>query len=220
VNRWRIGDDDREIFRLAVPALGALIAEPLYVLADTAIIGHLGTEELSGFAIASGILLTAYSLFIFLAYGTTASVARLVGAGQEREAAHQAIQGIWLATIAGVVWRVACGHSREPLIALFTDDRRCVRTRSCICASRYRGFRHCSSRWRGSGISEASKTRDAVVGRARHRSLFNLVLETILIFGLGLGVGASRSLRHSPSGSPPRAISLDRARRCAASMSR
>ena len=94
---------DREIVRLAIPALGALIAEPLYILADTAVVGHLGSDPLAGLAVASSILLIIYSLFIFLAYGTTASVARLIGAGDERQAAHQAVQGMWLAVLVGVV---------------------------------------------------------------------------------------------------------------------
>jgi MATE family, multidrug efflux pump len=83
---------DREILRLALPAFGALVAEPLYILADTAVVGHLGTAPLGGLAVASSILLSGYAIFIFLAYGTTAAVARLVGAGDEREAAHQADQ--------------------------------------------------------------------------------------------------------------------------------
>src|ERR671919_3164923 len=92
---------DREIARLAVPAFGALIAEPLYILSDTAIVGHLGTPQLGGLAVASGVLLTLHSVFIFLAYGTTAAVSRLLGAGDEREAAHQAVQSLWLAGIIG-----------------------------------------------------------------------------------------------------------------------
>ncbi len=73
---------DRELLRLAVPALGALLAEPLYVLTDTAVVGHLGTAELGGLAVASAALLFGYGLCIFLAYGTTAAVARLTGAGE------------------------------------------------------------------------------------------------------------------------------------------
>nr|MBA2282848.1 hypothetical protein [Acidimicrobiia bacterium] len=94
---------DRQIVRLAVPALGSLIAEPLYILADTAVIGHLGTPQLAGLAVAGSILLTAHALCIFLAYGTTAAVARLLGAGDEAGAAHQAVQGLWLGGGLGVV---------------------------------------------------------------------------------------------------------------------
>ena len=39
---------DREILRLAVPAFLALVAEPLFLLSDAAIVGHLGTTELAG----------------------------------------------------------------------------------------------------------------------------------------------------------------------------
>jgi Na+-driven multidrug efflux pump len=88
-------DDDREILRLAVPALGALIAEPLYILADTAVVGRMGTPELGGLALASAVLLTTHAVFNFLAYGTTSAVARLIGAGELRRAAqHPLSSGI------------------------------------------------------------------------------------------------------------------------------
>ncbi|MDQ0832131.1 hypothetical protein QF032_003975 [Streptomyces achromogenes] len=66
---------DREILALAVPAFGALVAEPLFVMADSAIVGHLGTAQLAGLGIASALLTTAVSVFVFLAYATTAAVA-------------------------------------------------------------------------------------------------------------------------------------------------
>ena len=83
------GPTDRQILALALPALGALIAEPLYILADTAVVGNLGTPQLGGLALASSLLLIAFAVFIFLAYGTTSAVARLLGAGEHRQAAHQ-----------------------------------------------------------------------------------------------------------------------------------
>lgn len=70
---------DREIVRLAVPAFLALVAEPLFLLADAAIVGHLGVRELAGLGIAAAILQTAVGLCVFLAYGTTAAVARHLG---------------------------------------------------------------------------------------------------------------------------------------------
>ena len=78
---------DREIVLLALPALGALAAEPLYLLVDTAMVGHLGTEELAALAIAGTLIAGAFTLFNFLTYGTTAQVARLHGAGEEIAAA-------------------------------------------------------------------------------------------------------------------------------------
>ena len=113
---------DREILRLALPAFGALVAEPLYVLTDTAIVGHLGTTQLGALSAASAVLLTGYSICIFLAYGTTAAVARLVGAGEHRRAAHEAVQGIWLALLLGVVLAVVGAFLGRRALQLFGND--------------------------------------------------------------------------------------------------
>ncbi|MFC5665836.1 MATE family efflux transporter [Kitasatospora misakiensis] len=96
---------DREILALAVPAFGALVAEPLFLMADSAIVGHLGTAQLAGVGVASAALTTATGVFVFLAYATTAAVARRIGAGDRRAAIQQGIDGIWLALAlsAGVV---------------------------------------------------------------------------------------------------------------------
>ncbi|WP_327116754.1 MATE family efflux transporter [Streptomyces sp. NBC_01341] len=94
---------DREIIALAVPAFGALVAEPLFVMVDSAIVGHLGTPQLAGLAIAAALLTTAVSIFVFLAYATTAAVARRVGAGDLASAIRQGMDGIWLALLIGVV---------------------------------------------------------------------------------------------------------------------
>jgi MATE family, multidrug efflux pump len=93
---------DREILRLALPALGALAAEPLYVLVDTAIVGHLGTPELAALALAGTILTGSFTLFNFLTYGTTAQVARYHGAGQPLVAGRLAAQALWLSAGIGL----------------------------------------------------------------------------------------------------------------------
>ncbi|MFE9699389.1 MATE family efflux transporter [Streptomyces sp. NPDC006270] len=92
---------DREILALAVPAFGALVAEPLFVMVDSAVIGHLGTPQLAGLGIAAALLMTAVSVFVFLAYATTAAVARRVGAGDLPAAIRQGMDGIWLALLLG-----------------------------------------------------------------------------------------------------------------------
>jgi putative MATE family efflux protein len=92
---------DREIIALAVPAFGALVAEPLFVIVDSAIIGHLGTPQLAGLGVAAALLTTAVSIFVFLAYATTAAVARRVGAGDLASAIRQGMDGIWLALLIG-----------------------------------------------------------------------------------------------------------------------
>ncbi|MCW2782788.1 MAG: family efflux transporter [Marmoricola sp.] len=110
---------DREILRLAIPAFLALVAEPAFLLADSAIVGHLGTPQLAGLGIAAGVIGTVISLCIFLAYGTTASVARRIGAGDVRGALAEGIDGIWLAIGIGLV-ATAVGATLTPwLVGLF-----------------------------------------------------------------------------------------------------
>ncbi|MFD5829150.1 MATE family efflux transporter [Lentzea sp. NPDC060358] len=93
----------RRVIGLAVPALGVLAAEPLYVLVDTAVVGHLGALPLAGLALG-GVLLTQVSTQLtFLSYGTTARTARLHGAGRRQEAVEEGVQATWLALAAGVL---------------------------------------------------------------------------------------------------------------------
>ncbi len=110
---------DREILRLAVPAFLALVAEPLFLLSDAAIVGHLGTPELAGLGIAGVVLQTVVGLCVFLAYGTTAGVARRLGAGDRRGALAQGVDGLWLAVVIGAVATVAGVAATGPLVEAF-----------------------------------------------------------------------------------------------------
>lgn len=110
---------DREIVALAVPAFGALVAEPLFLMADSAIVGHLGTAQLAGLGIASALLTTAVSIFVFLAYATTAAVARRVGAGDLQAAIRQGMDGIWLALLLGAAVIAVALPTAPALVDLF-----------------------------------------------------------------------------------------------------
>lgn len=109
----------REILRLAVPAFLALVAEPVFLLADSAIIGHLGTTQLAGLGVASAALITAANIFVFLAYGTTSIVARQVGAGSLRAAVGAGVDGLWLAIGIGLVVGALVAAYAAPLCELF-----------------------------------------------------------------------------------------------------
>lgn len=182
---------DRDIARLAVPALGALIAEPLYVLADTAVVGHLGTPQLGGLALAGQALLSVHAISIFLAYGTTAAVSRLLGANQQAEAARQAIQSIWLALFigiagAGLLWALAdptlgalgaedeiLDHARRYLLLSLPGLPAMLISLACV------GYLR--------GLQDT--VRPLIV--AGVTAVGNLVLELVLIYGFDHGVGAS-----------------------------
>ena len=110
---------DREVLRLAVPALGALVAEPLFLLADSALVGHLGVAPLAGLGIASAVLQTIVGLMIFLAYSTTPAVARRFGAGRPGDAVSVGIDGMWLALGLGAVLAIVGALTTPWLVSLF-----------------------------------------------------------------------------------------------------
>ena len=93
----------RAILGLAVPALGALVIEPLLLMIDSIMVGSLGTAPLAGLSLASTILTTLVGVFVFLAYATTALTARALGAGRPREGIQAGIDAMWLALGIGVV---------------------------------------------------------------------------------------------------------------------
>jgi putative MATE family efflux protein len=111
--------EDREILALALPAFGALVAEPLFVMADSAIVGHLGTPQLAGLGVAATLLTTVVNVFVFLAYATTAAVARRVGADDLRAALRQGVDGVWLALLLGALVVVVTVPAAPALLGLF-----------------------------------------------------------------------------------------------------
>jgi len=107
-----VGDDTRdraptglarEVLSLAIPAFATLVAEPLMVMVDSAVVGHLSTDALAGLGVAASLLTIPISLCIFLAYGTTASVARHLGAGRQDRALQVGLDGLVLGAGLGIV---------------------------------------------------------------------------------------------------------------------
>jgi putative MATE family efflux protein len=109
---------DRRLLRLAGPAFLTLSAEPIYVLVDTAIVGHVGTTQLGGLAIAGTILSTVTWLIGFLATGVTTQVAQRRGAGDEVGARGAVSQGLNLAIFLGVTIALVVTVAARPLAKL------------------------------------------------------------------------------------------------------
>lgn len=93
----------KKLALLAIPTFGQLIAEPAFVLIDTAIVGHVSDSALAGLSLGSTVVLTAVGLCVFLAYSTTSQVARLFGAGKRREGLQAGMNGLWLSLCIGLV---------------------------------------------------------------------------------------------------------------------
>jgi putative MATE family efflux protein len=113
---------DREILGLALPALGSLAAEPLYVLVDTAIVGHLGRSQLAALGIAATVLGGLFAIFNFLQYGTTAQVARAEGAGELRTASRLGAQALWLSAAVGVAVAALVSALASPIVELMGGE--------------------------------------------------------------------------------------------------
>lgn len=189
--RGRWTREDREILRLAVPALAALVAEPLYILADTAVVGRLGTPHLGGLAVASSLLLIGYSVFIFLAYGTTATVARLLGAQELRRAAHHAVQSIWLATLIGTVLAGLGWAFGDELISLMGGTDEVAGHAEVYLRISLLGVPAMLITLAGVGYLRGLQDTRRPLYVALGTAVLNLVVELVLIFGLGQGIGAS-----------------------------
>ena len=187
----QLGGTDRELLRLAVPAVGALVAEPLYLLADTAVVGHLGTSPLAGLAVASGVLLFAYGMCIFLAYGTTASVARLTGAGRPELAAAQAVQGLWLAASLGVALAVLGAWFGQRLLGLLGAEGPVLDQAGTYLRISLLGAPAMLVMLAGVGYLRGRRDTVRPLWVAVGTAALNLILEVVLIYGFGLGIGAS-----------------------------
>ncbi len=181
----------RAILRLAVPALGALAAEPLYVLADTAIVGHLGTPQLGGLGVASTILLTGYTAFIFLAYGTTGAVARRMGAGDEAGATHLAVQGLWLALGLAVVTGVVLWALGPTLIGVLGAEGEVATNAEVYLRISLFGLPGLLVTMAGTGYLRGIQDARTPLVVAVVTSIANLVVQVVLIAGFDQGIGAS-----------------------------
>ena len=188
---FRGSPHDREIARLAIPAFGALAAEPLYLLVDTAIIGHLGTNQLGGLAIAGIVLTVVFGLCNFLAYSTTGAVSRLIGAGDQRRAAAVGVDGLWLATALGLGLAVI-GIACAPLIVDVMGASDAVRP----FALTYLRISLIGSpavlvALAGAGYQRGRQDTTATLVIAVAANAANLGIELLLVYGLGLGLAGS-----------------------------
>ena len=184
-------DLDRQILALALPATVALLADPLYDLTDTAILGHIGTASLGGAALASTLLTTGYAVFIFLMFGTTATVSRLLGSGDERGALRHAVQALWLGAGLGVVVAGALWPVGGWLIAVFGGRGEVAAAASTYFRVSLAGLPAFLIVMAGSGYLRGTRNTRTPLWIALSTVLLNLVVEVVLVYGLGYGVGAS-----------------------------
>jgi putative MATE family efflux protein len=184
---------DREILTLAVPALGALAAEPLYLLVDTAIVGHLGRAQLAALAIAATVLSGLFGLFNFLQYGTTAQVGRASGAGEARVANRLGAQALWLSLGFGVAIATTVIALAPQIVELMggegdTADYAVTYIRIAALGLPF-AFLALGGQGYLRGVADL-KTPLVIVIAA---NVVNLVLEVLFVYGFGWGIEGSAS---------------------------
>jgi putative MATE family efflux protein len=187
----RTTEHDREIFRLAIPAFFALAAEPLYVLIDTAIVGHLGTLPLAGLGVAGAVLSIAFGIFNFLAYGTTATVARGIGAGDRRGAAEHGVAGLWLALGLGLALVVVGLALSGPIISAMGASANAAPFARTYLRISLLGAPFVLVALAGTGYLRGLQDTRTPLVIALAANAANLALEVVLVYGVHLGIAGS-----------------------------
>ncbi|PWJ53717.1 putative efflux protein, MATE family [Quadrisphaera granulorum] len=184
-------EQDREVLRLAIPALGALLAEPLFLLADSAIVGRLGVLPLAGLGVAGALLATAVSVFVFLAYGTTAMVARRVGAGDLRAALQGGVDGMWLALGLGVIVTLGAFAASGPLVDALGASEAARPYALTYLHWSLPGLPGMLVVLAATGVLRGLQDTTTPLVVAVSGAVVNTVLNLLLVYGAGLGIAGS-----------------------------
>lgn len=179
---------DREILALAIPALGALAADPLISLVDTAFVGNLGRVPLGALGAAAAVFGVAFSLFIFLAYGTTPMIARTRAAGNEELAMRVGGHALTLAVGVGLVMGVVLAATAEWTLSVIGAGDDVLPSAVSYLRIRSLALPAVLVVTAGHGIYRGyADTRTPFVVTAGLNAV-NLVLDPALIYGAGLGI--------------------------------
>lgn len=182
---------NRQILTLAIPTFGQLIAEPAFILIDTAIVGHIDDAALAGLSVGSTIILTTVGLCIFLAYGTTSQVARLIGAGRRREGLEAGIDGLWLAGIIGVAVSLILFAAAEPLCRAMGASGDVLANATAYLKSVVFGLPGMLLVYAANGIFRGLKKVRITLVAAVAGAVANTVLDLLFVFGFGWGITGS-----------------------------
>lgn len=180
--------DDRAILTLAVPALLALAADPLYSLFDTAFVGNLGTEELGAVAIGTTAFTASFWLFSFLAYGVTPRVARAFGAGNLLDAARTGVQATLLALVIGAAVTLVGLLFAEPIVRLLGAGPRLVDMSSSYLRIRVLSAAAVLVVQVGNGWLRGVQDTRTPMYVATLGGALDVVLDYVLIYPAGMGV--------------------------------
>lgn len=183
-------DLERKIVRLAVPALGTLAVEPVYVLVDTAIVGRLGTPQLAGMAIASIVLLNLVSVLSVLEY-VTPDIAFAVGAGRPDDARRVAAHGLWLSVFVGVPAAALIAVLARPVCWLIGGRGEVLHHATTYLQISAAGLPFVLIAFIGHGVLRGHNDLRTPLKIVVVANVANLVLEIVAVYWLDLGIAGS-----------------------------
>ncbi len=187
-----VRSDARRIAALALPALVVLAAEPIYVLVDTAVVGHLGGTALASLAVGGSVLSFAAWLGNVLAYGTTGRSARRYGAGDRPGAVTEGVQASFLALVAGLAIAIGAQLLAGPVAhALAGHDAGVARgaqtwLRIAACGAPGLLLATAGNGWMR-GVQDTRRPLRYVVGA----NLLSAALCPLLVYPAGMGLAGS-----------------------------
>jgi len=182
---------DREIFALAVPAFATLLSEPLLLLADSAIVGHLGTTELAGLGLASNVLAFIVGLCVFLAYGTTSTVARRLGAGDRTGALTGGLDGMVLAVLLGAALAALLQLVLPAVLAIYRADPAVTAAATSYLRVAVLGLPSVLLVLASTGVLRGLHDTRTPLYVVIATNLVNIGLNFLFVYGVGLGIAGT-----------------------------
>ncbi|MDN5571517.1 MAG: MATE family efflux transporter [Propionibacteriaceae bacterium] len=181
----------REVLALAIPAFATLVSEPLLLLADSAIVGHLGTPQLAGLGIAGNLVGLLTGLCVFLAYGSTATVARRLGAGDRHGALSGGIDGIALAVLIGAALTAVLQVALDPIVALYGATGDVAQYATTYLRIVTFAFPFLLVLLASTGVLRGLQDTRTPLKVAVALNLTNIALNVLFVYGLGLGIAGA-----------------------------
>ena len=182
---------NRQILALALPAFGALVAEPLFVLADSAFIGHLGTLQLAGLTLGSTVIQTVVGLMVFLSYATTPAVARAFGAGDLKAAYTAGRNGLWAGLLIGTLLAMLGWFLTGPILQLLGGSRETLDFATEYLRPSLLGLPGMLLVLAAVGVLRGLQDTKTPLYVAGIGAVINIGLNWLFIYPLGLGVAGS-----------------------------
>lgn len=182
---------NRQVLALALPALGSLIAEPVLRMADSILVGHVGTPDLAGLAIGSTVLTLVVGICVFLAYTTTAVTGRAIGAGKRAEGLRLGIQGMWLGALLGAALAIVLIIFAPQIIGLFEAEKQVADLARRYLIVSAPGLVAMLSVLAANGVLRGLLDTRTPLLVTTSAAILNVPVSAFLIFGCSLGVAGA-----------------------------